>query len=415
MQEKSLTRFHDPVVVIVAKLGDLPDQDTTRFRLYAVRSGASLEPIPYQFDARGDDGELVLDGSHEERFVLDGNDELVFMAKDTGARVDPSVLPLGSDAALEIEVIDPLDGGRGFAYLVHFDAVAPPASTTFYATFDPATNEVRARFYAVRYPPGRSYFTGMQILPEAGGSGKNIVDRMKVRIEATFSFLLTTWSPRFTEDDFSVRIDGVKNGPVRAVRRVRQSLDLGRFFPEMPGGTVYTYYYFSSFATPSTFSLPWLPFKALKELHFTGTTDFLRGAAGMTYWDGANLDGRRYADQGNPPLDTTRDHEWWAIGGAAGSCVHIFEIPPEWKKWGVTRGSVFIDDAALVDPAGPESEAGSHAAGYQLLHMDRIRRAGDYSLNMAVVFLPRLYEPGAEKGPVAMLAHPVLAQVNRIR
>jgi hypothetical protein len=42
-------------------------------------------PIPFQFDARGADGELVLsmDGAETE-FVFDDDDELVFMAKDAG-------------------------------------------------------------------------------------------------------------------------------------------------------------------------------------------------------------------------------------------------------------------------------------------------------------------------------------------
>src|SRR5262245_25001359 len=68
---KTLERNQAPVIVRPGLFSGLPDRVTSRYRLYAVRRGR-LEPIPFQFDARGADGELVLteDGSETE-FTFD--------------------------------------------------------------------------------------------------------------------------------------------------------------------------------------------------------------------------------------------------------------------------------------------------------------------------------------------------------
>lgn len=211
-EAKTLTRFNDPVVVRTSLLTGLPTRHTNGYRLYSVREGVP-SPIPYQFGERDEAGELVFpepDSSGE--FAFDNNDELVFMAKDTGARAPRGLLPSRSDAVIEIEVTDPVDGRKGWAYLLHFRDNPPPPSSMTYATFDPKTNQARALFYTMDYFPGRNFFTAMRIAPAAGGTGENILNRMKLRVNPTFSLLLTTWSPLFTEEDFSVRVDGVKMG-----------------------------------------------------------------------------------------------------------------------------------------------------------------------------------------------------------
>lgn len=408
LARKTLTRFHDPVVVRTSLLAELADRATAHYRLYAAHAGV-VEPIPFQFDA-WDDGDLVFPATPAEaEFTFDDDDELVFMAKDTGDRVAATDLPRASDAALELEITDPVDGGQGWAYLVHFPDHPPPRSPVTYATFDAETNTASTQFYRITYFPRRNFFTELRITPAGGGTGENLLNRMRVRINPTFSLLLTTWSPVFTEESFSVTIDGIKNGPVRAVRRVRQSLDLGKFFPEVPSGTVYTYYYFSSFTTPSTFSVPWVVLKALRDFRFEAVDDFGEKAAGMQYWDGANPGGLRFAGDDQAPV-TDRDHEWWAASGRAGTCLHAFVVPEEWRRWGIARGTVFRDGGT----GGPGEPRGTHAAGFSLLGMTNLREPGAYQMNLGVFILPRRYAPGDEVQPLAMLQQPLRVQVTPV-
>lgn len=312
---RTLARFHDPVILQTSRLDMLVDRRTSKLRLYSAHSGV-LEPIPFQFDARDDDGDVVFSGKASARAqMFDGNDEFVFMAKDSGDRVEVAALPIQSDAGLEIEVTDPATGEQGWVYLLHFAENPPARSPVAYATFDSETSRARASYYVIDYSPGRNFFTGMRILPAAGGTGENLLDRMKIRIRPTFSLLVTRWSPLFTEEDFSTEIDGVKNGPVRAIRRVRNRLDLGRFFPKGPVATVYTYYYFSSFTTPAIFSFPWLVAKSMRDFRFTGVSDFRESALGMTYWDEANPEGIRLTGGNRLAVETNQDHDWWALSG----------------------------------------------------------------------------------------------------
>jgi hypothetical protein len=398
---RTLARLHDPVVVRTALLGPLSARDTARWRLYAAHDGR-LEPIPFQFDARDTDGEVVLS---DEDFSFDDDDELVFMAKDAGDQANARGLLAACDIVLEIEVIDEAHPGRGWVYLAHFPDSAPPRSPVRYATFDPERDEARTAFYSIGYSSDRSNFvTGLSVSPRAGGSGERLIRRTSLRIAPTFSLLWTRWSPTYTEESFSVTTEGVRNGPVRAVRRVRQALALGRLLPEVPQGTVSTYYYFSSFLTPSRFSIPGLALRALREFRFASVHDFGPDAVAMRYWDAANPEGVPLA-AGAPPGAVDHDHDWWVASGPGGTLLHALVIPERWRLWGVSRGiAVGVDD-------GRDSARG---AGYTLLGIENLREPGDYRIDSTLVVLPGGYRPGDEARALAMLREPLAVEVRPI-
>jgi hypothetical protein len=406
-EPKTLQREQDPVIVRTGLLAGLPDRETSRYRLYAVRDG-SLEPVPFQFDARGADGEFILseDGAESE-FTFGDDDELVFMAKDTGDRASNDLLPATGDAALELAVVDRRRAGTAWAYLVHFPENPPPRSPVRYATFDTARQEARALTYEVSYSQDRSNFLRrVRILPGAGGVGETFFERLKMRISPTFSFLWTTLHPTLTEESFSVAPDGVKNGPVRAIRRVRQSLDLGRMFPDIPNGRVYTYYYATSFQTPTRFSVPWLALKTLRDFRFESVDELGTQAEGLRYWDAANPDGVPF-DGSKRPVATDADHDWWVVSGARGTCLQALVIPEEWRAWGIKRGIVFMDRADAAGGSGTEP-----GAGYSLLRMIKLRRAGAYDLGSAFVILSRPYRPGDETEMLDGYRHPLETEVR---
>ena len=408
-ETKTLQREQDPVIVRTGLLAGLPDRETSRCRLYALRHG-SLEPVPFQFDPRGADGELILseDGAETE-FTFGDDDELVFMAKDTGDRAPNDLLPATADAALEFAVVNRARAGTAWAYLVHFPENPPPRSPVRYAIFDTARQEARALTYEVSYSQDRSNFLRrVRILPGAGGAGETLIERFTMRISPTFSFLGMTLHPTLTEESFSVAPDGLKNGPVRAIRRVRQSLDLGRMFPDIPNGRVSTYYYATSFQTPSRFSVPWLALKTLRDFRFESVDELGTHSEGMRYWDAANTGGVPF-DGSERPAATDADHDWWVVSGARGMCLQALVIPEEWRAWGIKRGIVFMDRADAA--AGSGTEPG---AGYSLLRMTRLRRAGGYDLGSVFVVLSRPYRPGDESEVLAGFRDPLETEVRML-
>jgi hypothetical protein len=260
----------------------------------------------------------------------------------------------------------------------------------------------------VSYSQDRSNFLlGVRSLSRAGGAGETLIERLKMRITPTFSFLGTTLQPTLTEESFSVEPDGLKNGPVRAIRRVRQSLDIGRMFPDIPNGRVYTYYYGTSFQTPARFSVPWLALKALRDFRFESVGELGTHAEGMRYWDAANPGGVPF-DGSERPAATDGDHDWWVVSGARGTCLQALVIPEEWRAWGIKRGVVFAERAAA---AGGGTEPG---VGYSLLRMTQLRRSGAYDLGSVFVVLPRPYRPGDETEVLDGLRNPLETEVRML-
>ena len=407
---KTLARFHDPVVLSTSQLAGLPDRRTEALRLYRVEHGIAA-PIPFQVDALDRNGEIEFtEGGAPTDFAFDDNDELIFMAKDSGDRAADDALPGSADAALEIEIADPVDGGLGWVYLAHFSSHPPPPSPARYVAYDRAANRAHSSFYTVDYDRTHNFFTAMRIDPSAGGNGDNLLRRTRMRGNPTFSLLLTRWSPVFTEQNSIVAVEGIKDGPVRVVRRIRLSVDLGEHFPDLPSGTVTTYHYLSSFTTPTQFGVPWMALKMLRDFRFENVLDFRPEVLGSEYWDGSHPDGLRFTG-GHRSVLASRDHDWWVASGPLGTWLSAFLIPEQWKTWGIARGTVFRDDGAAREAGG----RGVYAAGFSLLNMTNLRRSGSYGLLQATVVLSRPYQPGDEAAPMAMLQQPLLARVRAAR
>lgn len=385
-------RPHDPVVVSTGALAGLADRDPDHYRLLAMHDGTAV-PVPFQIDARDAHGRYQLTDAPP---AFDDDDELVFMAKDLGARCAAESLA-AAGPIVELEVADPGTGSRGWAYLVRApDAPRPTARP--YAVYDAARSEVRAAAYRVRYPPGRNFFTSMEATSATGGG--TLITRMTMRIEPTFSLLFAHWSPRFTEESFRTEITGVRNGPVRAIVEARQSLELGRLLPDAPAGDVHTFYYASSFVTPSTFDVPSPLLPILEDFRFEGVAVLDDSTA------------RRYVDAEHPQgvaltpglhIDEPRDTDWYVIDGPRGTYLHALAIPEQWRRWGIRRATLLQRTAD-----------GRPAAGYSLREMTRLRHGGAYDLQVSMVVLPQPYQPGDEAPALAMLRRPLTVQARRI-
>lgn len=400
-----LSRFHDPVVVPVARLDGIAGRDSAQLRLYRLRAGR-WEAMPYQFDARSADGELAVEGPAD--FRLDPDDELVFMAKDAGERSADGARPEGCDGAVEIEVAEPRGDGRAYAYLAAF-ATPPTVSFAPYVTYDAAAREARSAYYRVDYADGRNFFTGVRIPESAGGNRANLLRQSRMRGSPTFSLLLADVTLDFTEQNSVVEIEGVRTGPVRSVRRVKLSVDLGPLFPELPSGTSYTYHYLTSYTTPTRVKFPWVMLHTLRDFRFENVLDFQPDAMPLRYHDADHPEGIALSP-GNPfEVRTTDDHEWWVHSGRGGTMLHAMVIPQQWRDWGVVRGTVVRAGAGDDRAAGEEA-----AAGYTLLNMTSLREAGAYDLLMASVVLPGGYTAGDESGPMAMLEQPLVVSSHRM-
>ncbi len=221
---KTLGRRFDPVIVTGDLLSGLHGLKIENLRLLA-HNGNRLNAIPFQIDERDPDGEFIftdgkLAGTDEDNGLFDYNDELVFMAKDTGTPVPASEWTNIGNKGVEIKVIDPLETSKkGWAYLIHFPEKPPPLSEEDYVSYYPEEEVIRSANYSIGYIEGSPFYSKVSCPKEAGGNGEDFFDRVKMRVQVKTFFNLISISK--TEGDLRAEVIGWKDGPVRVLRNIQ--------------------------------------------------------------------------------------------------------------------------------------------------------------------------------------------------
>jgi len=390
------------------------------FRLLA--SGPDgLRPIPFQIDEVDAEGLYVLtDGAEPNRDeggkgqernldgALDGNDEVVFMAGDCGDRAAQDAWPAGADRMVEIEVRDPDTAGRGWAYLAWFQH-PPPESPKDYVRYDPGEDRIHAECYTLGYAPEKDlvYTTSLAIEPECGGNGRDLLDRLLIRFSATVLLRGVTFSRN--EDDFVSRVLAYKDGPVRMMRRVANSMRLvaGLKTPKL---IAYSMYYRDAVEAPNRIDVPVAVGKVLRDFHFEGGADYLHECIGMRFYSSRNPAGVLVDGRMSPEEEAlnTQDLEWTLLAGPQGNLLTRVDLGPGLREV-VGKELIYRDDATRSEP--PESEFGQFPKiAFSFTNLTALKR-GRYSYSVHFYCLPP-YRPGVEKEFLDILDRPVEARTS---
>jgi len=398
---KNLTRWPDPVVMHGSDLPGWAGKPLDGLRLYACRLGRFV-PVPYQFDEITPDGEKVLPDGGPEANPEDGNraldpqDELLFMAHDLGDRVRPQDWVSGLGAAQEIEVRDPLTGGKGWCYLLWFPGDAPDPSPLDYAAFNDRLNQ-HYGFYLFeqgQFKRGgnnlyRQVFNQKWKLPDhAGGTFENFIDRLKFRTRVRLFFgsvKLTT-----TEDDVTGDTLAVRDGPVRCNRRCwgRVRLPLGFKTPRIVSDIIG---YDTLFVCPVVLSIPINPGLVLTDLTLYSGTDLNQGAMGSV-WYNSNNTGGFLVDGKTSPNESAMDpalDAWRLVTGRWGTMMNRALWDPHFQEQAVIRIQ-FTDDLALGDP--PEYQDGQIGMAYNFSTVRNLE-PGSYVTELDWFFIPHFGDP----------------------
>ncbi|MHC4443543.1 MAG: hypothetical protein ACYTBZ_04585 [Planctomycetota bacterium] len=252
--------------------------------------------------------------------AFDGDDELVFMAKDGGDRAGVAVaLPMGvvSGTGLEITIDDPVDGGQGYVYLFRTDGTLSPGAVVDYITYTfnllagsyipnystmNGPNPEDSEAYSAHY---RTHFSDRWIRDElnvlsGSSSGADILDRHKnmfgpgicQRTENTFSA---------GEGAFFVN----KDGAVRAIRS---------YMGANSGPLTQREHIFYEQRQDITTFLRVHPIQGVMDVY-----DYSPDAAGMTYYNDLNLGG--VLVDGIPDVVTAGQIVWEMVTGVQGSLI----------------------------------------------------------------------------------------------
>lgn len=360
MPPAALERIADPVVLtgaMVFWLTGLAPGDVVAFR----HDASGWAQIPMQVDERDvinfDDvynhvgsyggGITALDYTDAETFTgpdsdptLDGDDEIVFMAKDAGDRATVSSEPPGvvPGSGLEVVITDPVGPGAGYAYLFERDGLLDPGAEQQYVDYqfnllsgdykttynigsgtNPEDTTVTTDHYA-RHFSDRWIQDELQILTPPS-TGVDVLDRHK--------FLFDPGNCGRSEDTFS-NGEGAfvisKSGPVRAIRSY-VGANSGPLSQRQ-------HHYYERREDITTF---------LRVHAIGGGMDFLDyspAATGMTYRNNNNLAG--VTIDGVPDSVTAGSVEWELVTGPQGSLIMVGVL--ETDIAGLAPTSYYLDD-----------------------------------------------------------------------
>ena len=337
-----------PVVTTGDQFPDFSGVAVDELFLFAYRNG-NWEMIPSQLDERSSQGDYFFP---DDIPGLDDNDEFSFLAADVG-----DYYPSGSGAWIanpesrlypryQITVTDSTTGMMlGYVYLYRSNTLT--SQTADYIEYRPGPPQTTAAdtvlgptFTLAHHEKG---FLDYLVIPTSlGGSGTDLLDRQKFRIEIDFSFPIL-----INEDDFQnamVLPDSVLDGSVRILKLL--NLEVVIFGSSVPLSLFMKYFPYSV-QISSELNLSSLP---LQVLLIRQSLDFNESAIGMSYYDmnvpaGVMIDGTPDAVPLTPVLFAPQVN-WNHITGSQGTVVELFRFTP----LGTTTFGRYYKDEDVIDP-----------------------------------------------------------------
>jgi hypothetical protein len=402
----TMSRVHDTVLVPGELLSRLSGASLDSLRLYAFRDGA-MRPIMYQFDERLPNGVYVFTMGSEANAdqanrVLDPQDMLILRISDTGDRAPRELWPVPD--GLEIELKDPLDGGRSYCYLLRFSEEVPErvfcdSMSLLHENFfeDPdlpiGVNSVTYTVSGiVTHLNNRTYKNIAPVsfsVPEsAGGAGIDFIDGLRVRIFVELFF--GSYRIDINERNIIGGLDQIHLGNVRGYCRQWNTLLLP-FGIEGPRLYIDVFTYDRMLYTPVVFRIPFNPGIVITRGGMTIGFDLNENAHGMrlytpTCMDGVTIDGKMSEIELSFPDDWI---PWYVFTGPQGTMVVRAYVDPALLEGNVTRVE-YTDD--LNVPFPPEDSPGSmgYARGYfEFTDVE----PGIYPIRYEWHFPPNFYDP----------------------
>ena len=417
--KKTIARKADFIIIHGSQLAGTLNQEIPLLGLYA-KTGNQVQPIPFQIDEIDAEGEWVLPikspslkrpgkEDKDDNALFDENDEMVFMIADSGDRILAADYPSGARAVDEIMLVDPLDKGKSWVYLCVFPA-PPRPSPVDYVTYSVLDNRIISSALELGFSSevpitwDHLSFIGMP----------NMLDRMKIR------FKVKVIGMQFYRDetDFSSELISFKDGPVRVIRRVRNSFQINRIL-KTPYAASETIYYSNAILMPYRIKVP-INLKALSTVLGIGEIK-VRGGP-----DGRNLNGWRLKTDMDPrwlEIDGKMDQvekniitegvKRFILAGPQGAflCRIILDKTPDGSAQDIPIKTRFfyVDDNKTPEP--PEFVPGqSPNLGFWMRGIEELEKGTFYFY--IIGYMIKNYQEGMETGYLNILDQPIQAIVN---
>lgn len=202
-----------PVEIRGKEIPAVLGQPKDKFSVMSVRGG-KLIPVPYQIDEYDKNGFVYLEGEGEldgTLGVIDENDELVFMYRDTGReRFDAASMAVDGKIIKELEFVK--NGQKRYSYLVENST---QRNKSRYVDYDMKTSTAKNVFYGFKTRTDNFLMFEDFYANVGDKQGHRVLDSVFATIETK---VLSQWSPTVrlnTFEDIKAVPVGVVKGPVR--------------------------------------------------------------------------------------------------------------------------------------------------------------------------------------------------------
>jgi len=371
--QKTMTRSEDQLVVPGKAVPPALNWPIAQTRAFAVKQ-EKARAIPFQIDEVNADGKYIVTHG-PQRSVGDGligpNDEIVFMVLDAGDQGGRELLPPGFSQVAELQIADPLDGGKAWVYLANYPQNPPPLSSEDYVRFDNQITRVDTMRYAMGFHQRATLSIGYLAIKPAGGSdGQNIVDRLKIRFSAEIRGGLGSIDKN--EEQFTSQTIGWIDGPVRVIRSTANQMKLWKI--KTPSAYLNNIYYLNSFEFPTEINLPFNPGVLLRDMKFRVSTDGLCRLTGHEFYNSRNTQGvvvDGAMSEAERKLDLS-PYAWSAVVVSNREAAWINRLMYDPSSPAVPM-LYYNDNKAHLDP--PEEDPGECGdIGYQLVNLEQVKR-----------------------------------------
>ncbi len=411
-----LDRGMDPVLVRGDSLQAFLGARLNSLRLLRYRDGR-YEAIRFQVDERTPEGDWIFphgkkNNGAESNGLLDPRDVLLFMARDAGTRAGPEAELRKADRVIEIGLKDPVDGAAAWVYLAAYGTNPPPlCPLPDYVRYNYETEEVVSdvsyyKFIITEDGLHTGFSDVGAILPEAGGDGRNRIDRMKTRIQIRFFFNLIPLS--LDEETLGQDVVAYITGPIRVIRRLEQFFKLPFGLRGMSSLTD-LHLYESITIVPAVANIPPGVDKVISSAHIWFGADLAPNAIGSLFRNSENpepmiVDGRMSERE---KRFSPKQDKWRVLYGPGGAMLTRAVFPPDYAEMMEIRQR-YLDDISVVEP--PERYKGSIGVLKTEMFSDN-PKAGRYKLLIEVYF-PADYRPGNEASCLKVRDNPLRITIN---
>lgn len=351
-EPRSLTRSIDPIEVPGFEVPAFSGMAISRLRAIASRSG-KLITIPFQIDQKDSNNDWVWNAVYEAPMandwfddeslaeadrhnnltyddqdaagnkVFDDNDVIVFLAKDAGDKDQKSLMRLGAERLVELEISDPVNQGKGWVYLAYFKFNAPALSDKHYVRYEPEKLVVSGPEHEFLYSQDH-----VMMLEDFRLGGTSVFAGNRIRGEVEAGVGPITLDFEFSENNVKGYNAGYINGPVRVVKRSVEYVQLGPGITSPPVNCDHFHY-------PWHAEIPILISKhfPVRQLSILATSIFRESTFTRAEVEGAKNPiflGIR-PTHGNLLMDNT-EAKWIALAGEGISIINSVKIPEKHKQ-----------------------------------------------------------------------------------